>query len=161
MKTESPTIYGHKIIGQWRDANEGALFPKSKHKYYEEMPIQFDCVLSYIDAADEGSDYLCMITAGVSGNKLYILDIVFSDSNTDVTIPLCVSSAKNNKVSHIRVESNAMGAMFKRNLETHLKGVWVGGATSTTNKFSRIYNDAMFINEFIYFPKVKTPKTFE
>jgi PBSX family phage terminase large subunit len=158
MREESPSLYGHKIIGQWRESNEGSLFPKSKLKYYDDLPKQFDCVLSYIDAADEGSDYLCMVTAGLYGQRLYVLDIVFSDSNADITLPLCVESAKKTNATHIRVESNAMGAMYKRILEQQLKGVWVGGATSTQNKFARIYNDSIFIHEYIYYPKNKTPQ---
>ena len=157
MKVESPALYGHKIIGQWRDANEGALFPKSALKYYDILPDKTDGCIAYIDVADEGDDYLCMVVAQVAGNKLYVSDIVFSQANTDITTPLCIEAIKRNSCTHVRVESNAMGQMFKRNIDSQLPGVWVGGATSTTNKFARIYNDSMFIREYFYFQKNQSP----
>lgn len=158
MKEENPVLYGYKMMGQWREANEGAIFPKNKLRIYEELPKQFDKIVAYIDTADEGDDFLSMPIAGIKGTKIYILDIVFSNANTDVTLPLCVSSILKYKVSHVRCEANNMGAMFKRNLEKelHHKGIWIGGATSTSNKFARIYNDAMFILDCFTFPMNRT-----
>jgi phage terminase large subunit len=156
MKVETPQLYGHKIIGQWREANEGAIFPKNNLKLFDVAP-KFVNTIAYIDVADEGNDYLCMVVAGFDGKNLYIIDIVFSQANTDVTTPLVLKSLKDNNVAFVRIESNSMGSMFKRNIERELPKVWVGGATSTTNKFARIFNDSVFITEVMRFRSVRTP----
>jgi PBSX family phage terminase large subunit len=150
MKIESPKYYGNKIIGQWNDIAEGALFPKVNLKRFKEGNYKYEATLSYIDVSDEGSDSTCMMVAKVIGRQIHIVDIVFSDSNADVTIPMCASSLNSNGVNYCRVETNSMGGLFMRSLQPLTKAQCLG-ATSTSNKHTRIYMDSVFINENFYF----------
>jgi predicted phage terminase large subunit-like protein len=113
--------------------------------------LEFESSFAYIDIADEGTDYLCCVIGKNIGTDVYITDIVFSDSNTDITLPLCAKVLRENKVSYCRVESNSMGAMFGRNLQKLLDDTQILAASSTTHKHTRILNDSVSICEYFRF----------
>lgn len=152
MKREQPKSYAHKMIGQWLDVAEGSLFPKKLLKTFEPTGLlKFDNAIAYIDVADEGKDSLSMFIGKPLNGKLYITDIVFTEKNTDISLPLCAEAINRNSVSYCRVESNSMGAMFARNLKTLTPKSSILTAHATTNKHTRIIMDSVFINEtFIY-----------
>lgn len=154
LRLNSPRTYAHKALGQWLDISEGSLFNKQTLKYFkysETLEKSFESSLAYIDVADEGTDYTCMVIGRTIGNKIYIVDVVFSDANTDVTIPMCAAIIDKHKVSYCRVETNNMGAMFGRNLEKLLNNCQVLFANSSSNKHTRILMDSVFISESMYF----------
>lgn len=150
MKQTSLRMYGHKALGQWLDIAEGSLFQHLK-TYQPTETLQFDSSFAYIDIADEGNDYLCMVVGRNIGTDIYITDIVFSDANTDITLPQCAMVIKQNNVSYCRVESNSMGAMFGRNLQKLLTDTTILFASSTTHKHTRILNDSVSICEYFRF----------
>lgn len=150
MKQTSLRMYGHKALGQWLDIAEGSLFQHLK-TYQPSEALQFDSSFAYIDIADEGNDYLCMVVGRNIGTDIYITDIVFSDANTDITLPQCAMVIKQNNVSYCRVESNSMGAMFGRNLQKLLTDTTILFASSTTHKHTRILNDSVSICEYFRF----------
>ena len=152
LKDSAPNWYGHKIIGQWSDVAEGAIYPSEKLKYFheaDEMP--WDSSIAYIDVADEGTDFLCMVIGKTVGTRICITDVVFSDQNADVTIPMCVAALKSNGVSYVRVESNSMGAMYGRSIQAQLDACEVLFVNNGTNKHTRILMEAPFIYEYCYF----------
>jgi predicted phage terminase large subunit-like protein len=150
MKETSLRMYGHKALGQWLDIAEGSLFQNIKTYKNSEL-LEFESSFAYIDIADEGTDYLCCVIGKNIGTDVYITDIVFSDSNTDITLPLCAKVLRENKVSYCRVESNSMGAMFGRNLQKLLDDTQILAASSTTHKHTRILNDSVSICEYFRF----------
>lgn len=150
MKESSMKVYAHKALGQWLDIAEGSLFQHLK-TYKPSDKMEFESSFAYIDIADEGTDYLCCVVGRNIGSNIYITDIVFSDSNIDVTLPQCVQVLKNNKVSYCRVESNHAGALFGRLLQKELKETTVLLVPSTTHKHTRILNDSVSINEYFMF----------
>jgi len=150
MKQTSLRMYGHKALGQWLDIAEGSLFQHIK-TYQHNEALQFDSSFAYIDIADEGNDYLCMVVGRNIGSDIYITDIVFSDANTDITLPQCAMVIKQNNVSYCRVESNSMGAMFGRNLQKLVNETAILFASSTTHKHTRILNDSVSICEYFRF----------
>lgn len=149
-KNISQRLYGHKALGQWLDIAEGSLFQHIKTHKHSEL-LEFDSSFAYIDIADEGTDYLCMVVGRNIGSEIFITDIVFSDSNTDITLPLCAAALKKNNVSYCRVESNSSGAMFGRLLQKELNDCSVLFAFSTTHKHTRILNDSVSICEYFRF----------
>lgn len=151
MKIDSPKYYGHKIIGQWSDIAEGALFPKVNLKTYKKDTVNFETSVAYIDVADEGNDFLSMVVGRNVGGTIYIPDVVFSDNNTDVTLPLCAEALIRNNVAYCRVESNSMGHLFAKNLQKLVPSCQILTATSTTNKHTRIIMDSVFINDVMIF----------
>jgi PBSX family phage terminase large subunit len=150
MKETSMRVYGHKAIGQWLEVAEGSLFQTLKTFKRSDI-MEFESSIAYIDIADEGTDYLCMMVGKNIGSLVYITDIVFSDSNTDVTLPLCSQSLRDQNVSYCRVESNSMGAMFGRQLIKTNPSTEIYFAHSTTHKHTRILNDSVMICEYFRF----------
>lgn len=152
MKQTSLRTYNHKALGQWLDIAEGSLFQHLK-TWKPSSTDAFTGSIAYIDVADEGTDYTCMMIGRTIGNLLYIVDIVFTDQNTDVSIPLCAQALKKHNVKYCRVESNSMGGMFKKNLEKQMIGnaCVILSASSTTHKHTRILNDSVDICEYFRF----------
>jgi predicted phage terminase large subunit-like protein len=132
---------------------KGFMFPANKLRYYrplDELTKKFETSIGYADIADEGEDNLSAPIGRNIKSDIYITDVVFCRDNSETTIPLMSTMIKKNNVNYCRVESNSMGAMFARNLTKQLKDdkiltCKVLTAVSTTNKFTRIFNDASFI----------------
>lgn len=106
--------------------------------------------LAYIDVADEGKDYLCMVVGHLIDTNVYITDVVYTKANTDVTIPMCAKMLNNNNVRFCQVETNGMGAIFLKGLrkETNTKII---GISNKTNKMTRIImNSQMVLNNFYF-----------
>jgi len=153
LKISNPKMYGIKVIGQYTDIAEGAIFPKSELKRYKDDKYNYEGAVAYIDVSDEGTDFTCMFVGKIIDFQIHIVDIVFSDANTDTTIPMCAAALKRHNVPYCRVESNSMGAMFSRNLQKLLPSTRCLPANSTTHKHTRIYMDSVFINNYFYFKK--------
>ena len=151
-QADAPEWYGLKIIGQWSSIADGAIFDVRRLKTFKESELlDFESSLSYIDVADEGTDSLAMIVGRNIGSKIYVTDVVFSSDNSDVTIPMCAASIKNNDVSYCRVESNAMGAMYGRELQKQVTDCHVQLISNDTNKHTRILMSAPFIEAHFIF----------
>ena len=149
MKETSLKVYAHKALGQWLDIAEGSLFQHLKT--YKDLPKEFETSFAYIDIADEGTDYLCCVVGKLNQGLIYITDIIFSDGNSDVTLPQVVRALNDNKVSHCRCESNSMGALYARLLQKEVNDTMILPVSSTTNKHTRILNDSVQINEYFRF----------
>jgi len=83
-------------------------------------------------------------------SSIHLVDVVFSQENTDVTLAQCAALLKLHNVSYCRVESNSMGAMFSRNLQNLVPQCQILQAVATANKHTRILMDSVFINEYCY-----------
>lgn len=132
---------------------KGFMFPANKLRHYkpiDALTAKFETSIGYADIADEGEDNLSAPIGRNIGTDVYITDVVYHRDNSDTTIPMIVNSIRNNNTTYMRVESNNMGAMFARDLQKQLVAEKVLSceiltACSTTNKFTRILNDAPFI----------------
>lgn len=156
-KLNYPKNYGYKIIGQWNGVAEGAIFNRNELKIFKDGTYNYESSIAYIDVADEGTDYTCMFIARTIGTQIHIVDVVFSDGNTDVTLPLVASALKKHNVRYCRTEANNLGAMYNRNLQKMVPGCQCLPVTSTTNKHTRIIMDACFVSEYFYFKDKAEP----
>lgn len=147
QRTES-SIWQAEYMQQPVDV-EGRLF--NNLKYYDETPT-IDGAIAYVDVADQGKDYTACAILGVSNNEFYILDYVFNQSNTDVTIPLIASLLNKWNVSYCRVESNSMGAMFGRHLQKETKTT-ILQVQNTSKKETRILIQSAWIMQRINFKR--------
>lgn len=132
---------------------KGRLFSDIKilsQDEFEFIKDEIKTTLAYIDVADQGADYTAMAIAGVVGNKIYIVDYLFSRDNTDITIPLCAEKLDKWNTQYCRVESNSMGAMFSRNLDKMIKGK-VLQVNNQQNKMTRIIMQSATISNFFNF----------
>jgi predicted phage terminase large subunit-like protein len=134
---------------------EGGLYKK----LIEYDDIDFDNVseiIAYVDPADKGKDYLCLIVAAMIKDKAYILDILFSDEDQDVTAPLVCEMITKHKVNKLRIESNdSLG--FYRLLRDMLPSYHNNFTVLETfhqskNKEARIKGNSGLVAEYIRFP---------
>lgn len=136
------------VNGNWNMKLEGLLFFSGELNYFkpsEKLNELFQSSIAYADIADGGEDKTSVPIGRNIGNLIYITDVVFNESISNVTIPLVATKISQHKTSYIRVESNNMGAMYSRNLQKELKTCEVLTANSNTNKHTRILMDAAFI----------------
>jgi predicted phage terminase large subunit-like protein len=134
---------------------EGRLF--SSYQRIEESEFEdfiktnpIEGTIAYIDVSDTGMDYTAMAVAAIVKNQVYIVDYVFTRDNTDITIPMCAAILNKWNVSYVRVESNNMGAMFARQLQTLTKSK-VLQVANTVNKMTRIIMQSAFITSRVQF----------
>lgn len=156
-KLKYPKNYGYKIIGQWNGVAEGAIFNRNELKTYKEGAYNYESSIAYIDVADEGTDFTCMFIARTIGSQIHIVDAIFSDGNTDITLPLIASALMKHDVKYCRTEANNLGAMYNRTLQKLVPKVQCLPAHSTNNKHTRIIMDACFVSEYFYFKDNSNP----
>ena len=122
------------------------MFPGNELRYYKPNDLlKFESSIAYADIADEGEDNLSAPIGRNIGKDIYITDVTFCRENTGVTLPMVADMLKRNDTKFIRVESNAMGAMFNRELTKLVPNTKCLPAHSSSNKFTRILMDSEFI----------------
>ena len=114
------------------------------NKKTETNPLGYEGCLGYIDVADAGNDYLSMAIVAVIEGSFFVVDYVFTRQNTDVTLGLCAEKLNRWGVTYCRVESNAMGAMFARQLQ-QLTATKILQVHNSTNKQTRVIMQSVFI----------------
>lgn len=134
---------------------EGMLY--GEFKTYDKLPKEPTLIYNYTDVADKGKDYLCSITYAKINNLAYILDVYYTRDRNEISEPELAQRLAANKVNHCRIESNAGGRAFKRNVErltrilknykTKFKDYW-----QHANKESKILNNSSTVMNVIVFP---------
>jgi predicted phage terminase large subunit-like protein len=121
---------------------KGLLFPPAELSYFEPSKIlteSFESAVSYIDVADEGTDYTAMPIGCNVKEVVYITDVVCNMMNSDVTTLLCNEMIRKHSVKVCRVETNSMGGMYLKEMRKIAPSYCsLVGAHSTTNKHTRI-----------------------
>jgi len=142
---------------------EGRLFSGIdiiSEEEFKKISDKLEGSVGYIDVADEGKDYLALSIGGIIGDRVYILETLFSRDNTDITIPKCAAMLDKWDVKYCRVESNAMGAMFARNLRSLTK-TKILPIHNKTNKNTRIIMNSAFILNTMSFVERKDPNYYQ
>jgi len=136
---------------------KGRLFPADQLNYYEELPVdrEPDAIMAACDTAKDGGDYCSMPIAYVYGNDVYIEDVVYDNSGSKHTIPLCAAKIMEHDIKTVTFESNAAGSFFGKDvMEMVAKS---GGRCSarykynTANKITRMENAQLNILKYYYF----------
>lgn len=141
---------------------KGRLY--SSFKTYKDVPKDgngnyiFDRIGAYIDTADEGSDYLCVIVYGVYNKEAYILDVYYTKDPMEVTESKTAELLYKNNVNKADIESNNGGRGFARSVERILKEKYRSNKTiikwfhQSKNKKARILSNSTWVMEHIYYP---------
>ena len=141
---------------------KGKLY--SSFKTYKDIPRDeagnplFTGIYSYIDTADEGSDYLCAIIFGVYNKEAYILDVYYTQKPMEETEKEVARKLYENEVNIVYIESNNGGRGFARQVESELINKFKSNKTSvlwfhqSQNKQARILSNASWIMEHVYYP---------
>lgn len=145
-----------------RDANfqqdpidiKGRLYPDGFNTYNPKEIVPQGMVMSVTDTADKGSDSLCSIIYFMQDDIAYVLDVVFTDSQMEVTEQLCARKLDEWKVSLAFVESNNGGRLWARNVRRNMKNkaCIFEEVFQTTKKETRILMSKDWNAKYVWFP---------
>ena len=143
---------------------KGLLFHKDELNYFFELPAdrEPDTTIAVCDTAESGSDSTAMVILKLYGEDVFVADVVFDDSPSDVTKPQCAKKLVEHKVSTAVFESNNAGAYYSRDVDSLVKSL--GGSVSIrtkrtiSNKQTRIEFASDGIKKHFYF---KDPSTYQ
>lgn len=142
---------------------KGCLY--SSFKEYDNIPVDsngnslFTSVKSYIDTADEGSDYLCSIIYGVYNKEAYILDVYYTKEPMEVTEKETAKRLFEHQCNVADIESNNGGKGFARSVERILREIFNSNRTKirwfhqSKNKIARILSNSTWVMEHVYYPR--------
>ena len=136
---------------------KGQMFPEKELNTFFELPVYVDpdAVVACCDTAESGSDSTSMPIGYVYGNEVFIVDVVFDNSPSNVTRPECAKKLVEHNVSVAVFESNNAGTYFAKDVEEDVKRL--GGKTSIrtkrtiSNKLTRIEYASDNIKKNFYF----------
>jgi len=162
MKIEDPEKYRHIILGGWLENPEGVVYPKRQLNWFDEEdfdPKKVEGVASYIDIADQGNDYLCMPVGQIIGKEVFITDVVYSQEEEDVTMPMVVDMINRFGIQYVRVESNNQGYGYARRLREEDHEASIMTIVSKSNKHTRIIMEAGFVLRHFRFKRQYDPNS--
>ena len=141
---------------------KGRLY--SSFKTYTDIPRDqngnplFERIAAYVDTADTGSDYLCVIVYGVYNKEAYVLDVYYTKDPMEVTEPATAKMLYENDVNVADIESNNGGRGFARQVQRHLREDFSSNKTKvdwfhqSQNKQARILSNATWVMDHVYYP---------
>ena len=136
---------------------EGLMYEQG-FRTYEAIPAaRRNIKKAYIDTADTGGDYLCMICYDETDVGNYVTDVLYTLKPMEYTEPKAAEILTKNRTEYAIVESNNGGRGFARNVEaqcrmmgnnkTRFKWFFQGA-----NKHVRIFTKSADVQNLIYFP---------
>lgn len=141
---------------------KGRLY--TSFKTYTDIPRDsngkslFTRICNYTDTADEGDDYLCSIDYGVYNGEAYVINVLYTKENMDVTEPATARMLYEDKVNIADIESNGGGRGFSRSVGRELKECHhstrciIRPFHQSQNKIARILSNSTWVMNHIYFP---------
>lgn len=159
VKNKTANLFRWKVYGLGvRADQEGNVFNDSQLNKYnpDEIDLSNAVKLAWCDVADQGTDYLCFIVGALVGEKVYVVDVIFTPQGSEETERLIYQLLKKHNIQNAVFESNNQGLMYTKSLikeinmiEAEELGVSalkhnspltrvIGAIPSTTNKHSRI-----------------------
>ena len=135
---------------------EGLLYHSDELQRYFELPEQVpDAILCVCDTKDKGTDYCSMPILYQYGDKYFVEDVVYDNSNPEIVESRLVEKCLKHKVHMGQFESNSAGGRIAQSVQERIKQQ--GGRTKLTTKFTtqnketRIIVASPYIKEHFYF----------
>jgi predicted phage terminase large subunit-like protein len=136
---------------------KGLLFPKKELKTYMKLPpdISPDAIIAACDTAHDGDDSLCLVIGAIYEQDVFIIDVVFDNSESKYTKPQCAKKLVEHNVVQVTFESNNAGDYYGNDVVTLVQGQ--GGKInakykrSISNKQTRIEFASDGIKKNFYF----------
>lgn len=133
---------------------KGLVFPKKALNYFklEDLNQKPDGILMAGDIADEGTDSLCCPLAYLYGDKVYIVDVVFTKDPIEITQPITASFIDKYNPDRAKFESNNGGKGFAMKVEELINTkTTIDWEATVSNKHTRILMKSGYIKEYFYF----------
>lgn len=143
----------------------GAIFNPEHMKYYTYLPSgQPIKVITHVDVSLGGGDFLSMPVVYYFDNdegvmEGYVEDVVFDNSEKQITQPEVLAMIKRHKIKHVHFEANQGGEAYADEIKKMIKddsdykevcNITSDWALTTKRKFQRIFDNAGEIRE-LYF----------
>ena len=114
-----------------------------------------DAIKGRVDTADEGTDYFCSVVGFIYGEKIYIVDVMYTQEGTEITEPKLAQQLIDYHTEVTTIESNFGGKSFARGVKNILKDkgnqCLVKTKVTTRNKETRILMKAAYVKEYFVF----------
>lgn len=148
-----PSVIPQEIYGRFIDGIEGTLVGVNDLNWYKlsDIPKEPEHKLGYIDVASGGLDSTSFVYTENIGADVYIRDVVFSNEDTEYTIPACAALINKYEPQYVQVESNNAGKIFIQQLQKLCPKTSIIPIHNSTNKETRIINNIWFVKEHIHF----------
>lgn len=124
------------------------IFPKKELQFFTMEDINVEdkeSVINAVDVADEGDDSLSSPLGYLYGERVYIVDWIFTKDGMQITVPQTGSFINHHKVNHSVIETNNHGVAFVNGVSKYVSKTNIITVFNTANKHSRIVNEARFI----------------
>ncbi|MCW0484054.1 phage terminase large subunit [Gaoshiqia sediminis] len=136
---------------------KGLLFPKSELQRFKRDELKGSAgVIGACDVADEGDDDFCAPFGHVSGDKVYITDMLFTKDPVEITMPRLSQMIIDAGCDLMRIESNNGGRIFGLGVRDILKGqrhtkCEIQARHTSSNKETRILMKSGWIKKHCVF----------
>ena len=136
---------------------KGVLY--TEFKTYDILPNNNEGIYCVVDSADCGEDFLCGIVFTVYNQQAFVIDILYTQANMEITEYDTADMIYRNNVNVVSIEGNSGGRGFARSVSRILKEKYHSNkATIKTyhqnqNKESRILSNATWCEQNIFFPE--------
>lgn len=148
---------------------QGQLFNPNDMLFYngvlpEEEP---DRIISFVDPAFGGGDYTSAPIGYQYGDRVYIHDWVYNNSEKNVTIPLVVNAFIRNSVGSATFEGTKATAEYKETVDAKLReqgvrvNIMLKAASTRVRKEERIFERAPEIREFYFRDKAHRSQEYD
>jgi predicted phage terminase large subunit-like protein len=130
---------------------EGLIFPNLQ--YYGSINDNEGIKIAYADTADEGTDYFSCIYTKVINNKAYAIDVIHNQYSLDTNKPRLLAFIEEHGIDYMYIETNKDGLGIIRELRKETTSCTLRGRNNHTNKISRIFAQAGFVMNYVFFPE--------
>lgn len=152
LKEKDPEKYKKRMATSWLDESEDIVFNLESLNRFKEVDYKNAEVAAYCDVADQGIDYLCFVVGALIGENIFIIDVLFTQRDSNYSIPAMMAMFEKYNISRTIFESNAMGAMYSKSIKDKLSNKYrISAKNNSTNKHSRIIMQADYILDNFYF----------
>jgi PBSX family phage terminase large subunit len=154
LKISHPDEYHHVVMGGWLRNIKGVLFNREEISRFKMANLNTENAVGKIggiDVADEGTDSLSYPIGYIIGGKIYITDWIFTQENTNFTIPASASLTRAHKLDYLAIETNNHGSVFFKEVQKQISGTTLIPVNQRSQKHSRIIQNAGFVRDYFVF----------
>jgi hypothetical protein len=131
--------------GQDCEMTEGYMYEVQKTKTIENKGLS----IAVCDPADDGECYLSSVFATIYNNRVWVKDIVYTQKDSNHTIPINIEKAKKHKPFSFFIEKDGMGSIYAKQV---LAGYpLVKSFNAKGNKDERIHGKSNIISKYFLF----------
>lgn len=128
---------------------EGLLYHADELQRYFELPEREpDAILCVCDTKDRGKDFCSMPIAYQYGDRYFIEDVVYDNSNPEIVEPRLAQKCLKHKVHMGQFESNSAGGRVAQTVQQMIKDQ--GGRTKLTTKYTTQNKETKIISASPY-----------